>query len=112
MAESPRTIFPDTGSARDGLSVAALPPPPDMLPPVPAGAFDCWQRPGAGAPRADFPPPPGYRLRREIGRGAMGVVYEAEQLDLKRVVAVKVLNPAQPLRPESLDRFRAEGEAA
>jgi tetratricopeptide (TPR) repeat protein len=42
----------------------------------------------------------------------MGVVYEAEQLDLKRTVAIKLLHPAASLSPALLARFRAEAEAA
>ena len=72
-----------------------------------------WFRPSdAAAAPADLPQPPGYRLVREVGRGGMGVVYEAEQLDLRRVVAVKLLHPAVPFGPEQLARFRAEAEAA
>jgi serine/threonine protein kinase len=53
-----------------------------------------------------------YRVLREIGRGGMGVVYEAEQKELKRRVALKVL-PWHACRSERLlDRFRREAQAA
>lgn len=53
-----------------------------------------------------------YRLIREIGRGGMGVVYEAKQLTLGRFVAVKILPMAALLDRRQLDRFKNEARAA
>ncbi|PAY20966.1 hypothetical protein CKO51_03575 [Rhodopirellula sp. SM50] len=53
-----------------------------------------------------------YQIIREIGRGAMGVVYEAEQQSLQRRVAVKVF-PRQTLREaRKLERFSRESKTA
>jgi serine/threonine protein kinase/Flp pilus assembly protein TadD len=53
-----------------------------------------------------------FRLVREIGRGAMGIVYEAEQISLNRPVALKVLPFAATLDPKQLQRFKNEAQAA
>jgi WD40 repeat protein/serine/threonine protein kinase len=53
-----------------------------------------------------------FRILRELGRGGMGVVYEAEQLSLRRRVAVKVLPFAAVLDPRQLRRFHNEAQAA
>jgi len=53
-----------------------------------------------------------FRLIREVGRGGMGVVYEAEQLSLKRRVAFKVLPFAATMDPKHLQRFKNEAQAA
>ena len=53
-----------------------------------------------------------FRLFAEVGRGGMGVVYEAEQLSLRRRVALKVLSFAAALDPRRLQRFKNEALAA
>lgn len=53
-----------------------------------------------------------YRIVREVGRGGMGVVYEAEQISLSRRVALKVLPFAAVMDPRRLARFRNEAQAA
>jgi serine/threonine-protein kinase len=53
-----------------------------------------------------------YRILREIGRGGMGVVYEAEQRTLNRRVALKVLPMAAALDDRQFQRFQLEAQAA
>ncbi|WP_165245005.1 serine/threonine-protein kinase [Paludisphaera soli] len=60
---------------------------------------------------ADAPPCiPGYLIERELGRGGMGVVYLARQIEANRLVAIKMV-PSGRGRPEELVRFRLEGES-
>ena len=53
----------------------------------------------------------GYRVVKQVGHGAMGIVYEAEQRKLARRVALKVLPPNLALRERTVKRFLREAEA-
>jgi serine/threonine protein kinase len=70
------------------------------------------------SPRADDPDAAqfgclgDFRILREVGRGGMGVVYEAEQISLGRRVALKVLPFAATMDSRQLQRFQNEARAA
>ena len=55
--------------------------------------------------------PPGYSIQRELGRGGMGIVYEAHQHRANRSVALKMVLGSQTATAEEFNRFRAEAEA-
>lgn len=53
-----------------------------------------------------------FQLIRMLGRGGMGVVYEAIELTLGRRVAIKLLEPRHAVNPRSVKRFLREAQAA
>ena len=76
------------------------------------GAGSSGAQPHPDADAATGKPLGDFQLVREIGRGGMGVVYEAVQLSLGRKVAVKVLPLAAAFDARHLQRFHNEAQAA
>lgn len=52
-----------------------------------------------------------FRIIQRIGSGGMGAVYKAEQPDMNRFVAIKILHPKYVSRPDLVSRFRREARA-
>ena len=53
-----------------------------------------------------------YQLLREVGRGGMGIVYEARQFGTQRTVALKLLTAGALATREAIHRFHTEAQAA
>ncbi len=93
LAEEIRDLFP-TMAAMEGAKAQKSPPPKQVTETLPVEQL------------GDF------RLLGEIGRGGMGIVYEAEQVSLGRHVAVKVLPKQALLDERHLRRFEREAQTA
>ena len=78
--------------------------------PAAAALESAMASPGAPLPQVGTLVAGRYRIVRQIGEGGMGVVFEAEQQEPRRRVALKCIRPGA-LDPASLQRFRREAEA-
>lgn len=110
-----------TAAPPDSWSVPPVPAP------VPALAFSADDTSPSGPPSAadeplDFLAPPQgpdeigrlgpYRVLKVLGRGGMGVVFLAEDPQLKRAIALKTMRPSVAARPGHRQRFLREAQAA
>jgi WD40 repeat protein/serine/threonine protein kinase len=114
MANDEGTTLPP--AVADGSNSVAEAP---TLPPAPTTAEDpnrtqatpTTPEPQTHAPATPWPSVAGYEILGELGRGGMGVVYQARQVKLKRMVALKMIRDGLLAGPDHLRRFQLEANA-
>jgi hypothetical protein len=119
----PETLLPSSASPTD---VGAPLPPTDLTqatateqhPTMPEDAApmalaetQLLTLPWPASAEPSLPRVPGYQILSVLGRGGMGVVYQARHLKLQRLVALKMIRGGGAAGPEELERFRTEAES-
>jgi serine/threonine protein kinase len=114
-----KTLVPNAGTLADtDAALKTIPPAPSGGPPAdPQAAAG-----GSAAPGHDFlasAEEPGelgrlgsYRILKVLGTGGMGIVFAAEDCQLKRAVALKVMLPTLAAIPSNRERFTREAQLA
>ena len=95
------TISPAPSSPAEQASLPALPSDPaiTVAPAPPSQTSD------------DSRAPAGYAIERELGRGGMGVVYQARSLALQRICALKMILSGAHSGDAEIERFKTEAQA-
>src|SRR5271169_1506268 len=116
---SPETLGRHTHASSNGSRFAAMeahveacPDCQNVLERLAADSSACEDREPEGLPPREQPPTiPGFVIERELGRGGMGVVYQAWQPQLARRVAIKVVAASALIGAEDRRRWLREVQA-
>jgi WD40 repeat protein/tRNA A-37 threonylcarbamoyl transferase component Bud32 len=112
--DDPDLICPVCGTMADTPAAVQPWPPPGKAAAdnVPTTTPIVRQLEHAPTSIAALPTIPGFEILGELGRGGMGIVYKARQLDQDRLVAIKVIRKDRLLHADAVKRFRREAQAA